>query len=357
MVTRSYRVHEFAELAGVTVKALRHYDRLGLLRPERSDSGYRLYRRSDLTRLEQIIALKAIGLPLKHIRRLLARDPLPLRTTFRLQREVLEDKRRLLDRAIQALTEADEALARDPSSTTAALQKVISAMDSHDIDVMRRYYTDEAWDAWKHHYEDWPPEQWRRLYGDITAAIDSDPRGPAAQALVDRWLALTQGASPLPSVRTGLIKAWADRDHWPPVLKRRMAEFDIERATRFIGEALWERWDAEREARERAGAPGSPRVTESRRALFHDCARVLDRAPSSPEAQALVTRWRALLDAETGGDEETRREALQGFRARRAWPSGLKRYWASLHEMDAETWERVTDFIDLAAASASPPML
>ena len=37
---RLYRVHEFVELAGVTVKALHHYDRLGLLKPGRTDAGY-----------------------------------------------------------------------------------------------------------------------------------------------------------------------------------------------------------------------------------------------------------------------------------------------------------------------------
>src|SRR6187402_2140367 len=39
----TYRVHQFAELAGVTVKALRYYDRLGLLRPMRSGGGGRLW--------------------------------------------------------------------------------------------------------------------------------------------------------------------------------------------------------------------------------------------------------------------------------------------------------------------------
>jgi len=267
---------------------------------------------------------------------------------------VLEEKRRLIDRAIQALAEADAVLASNPTSTAPILQKVIRAMEMQDIDMMRRYYTDEAWEKWKHHYADWPPESWRDLYRDIAASLDADPRGPVAQALVDRWLALVQGASPMPAIRTGLIKAWADREHWPLPLRRRLAEFDIERATRFIGVALWERWEAEREAREREGAPAPPRVTESRRSLFHDCTRVLDRDPASPEAQAVVARWRALLDAETGGDEETKREMLEGFRSRRTWPSGLKRYTASLYEMDAETWEKVTDFIERAATTPLP---
>ena len=54
---RSYRVAEFAEMAGVTVRALHHYDRLGLLKPRRTRSGYRLYSPRDIERLEQIGAI------------------------------------------------------------------------------------------------------------------------------------------------------------------------------------------------------------------------------------------------------------------------------------------------------------
>jgi len=345
----SYRVHQFAQLAGVSVKALRHYDRLGLLKPSRSGAGYRLYQASDLARLQQIVALKSVGVPLKHIRTLLDRDPLPLVATFRQQREVLEEKRRMLDLAIQALTEAEAAVAGGASSTTAILQKVIKVMEMHDVDVMRKYYSDEAWEAWKHHYEDWPPDEWRALYRDIIAAIGSDAKGPVAQALCDRWLSIVQGASPQPAVRTGLIKAWADREHWPAALKRRAAEYDIERATRFIGEALWERWEAERLDRERAGAPAPPRASESRRTLFRDGATILGSEPTSPEARSLVARWRALVDAETLGDEELKRDALDALSRRREWPDGMRRYIASLYELDVETWQRVTDFIERAA--------
>lgn len=105
-VTRLYKVQEFAELAGVSVRALHHYDRLGLLRPRRSDTGYRLYRLCDLERLEQIVALKFLGIPLKQIGTLLDRGPLTLPDALRLQRRVLEEKRRLLDSAILAIGEA-----------------------------------------------------------------------------------------------------------------------------------------------------------------------------------------------------------------------------------------------------------
>ena len=49
-----YRAKHFATLAGVTVRALHHYDRMRLLRPkQRSQAGYRLYSDHDFARLEQ----------------------------------------------------------------------------------------------------------------------------------------------------------------------------------------------------------------------------------------------------------------------------------------------------------------
>lgn len=80
-MSRRYQVHEFAALAEVTAKALRQYDRLRLLKPSRTVAGYRVYAESDVHRLEQIVALKFLGLPLKQIKRLLDRGA-PLSKAF-----------------------------------------------------------------------------------------------------------------------------------------------------------------------------------------------------------------------------------------------------------------------------------
>jgi DNA-binding transcriptional MerR regulator len=59
----TFRIQEFAKLAGVTVWALHHYDRLGLLSPaHRSEHGYRLYCHDDLGRRERVLALRLFGL-------------------------------------------------------------------------------------------------------------------------------------------------------------------------------------------------------------------------------------------------------------------------------------------------------
>ncbi len=98
MVTRamstSYRIGEFAKLAGVTVRALHHYDRIGLLKPQRGSSGFRLYRMEDLERLEQIAALKFLGIPLQEIKLLLKHGPLTLVDSLHVQRDGFSRKKK-----------------------------------------------------------------------------------------------------------------------------------------------------------------------------------------------------------------------------------------------------------------------
>jgi DNA-binding transcriptional MerR regulator len=64
-----FRIGEFAQIAQVSSRQLRHYDQLGLLRPDHTDprSGYRYYSIRQLPRLNSILALKELGLSLEQI--------------------------------------------------------------------------------------------------------------------------------------------------------------------------------------------------------------------------------------------------------------------------------------------------
>ena len=60
-----YTVGKVAELAGVSVRTLHHYDEIGLLEPsERSASGYRLYSAADLRRLQRILFYRELDFDL-----------------------------------------------------------------------------------------------------------------------------------------------------------------------------------------------------------------------------------------------------------------------------------------------------
>jgi DNA-binding transcriptional MerR regulator len=115
----TFRIQEFAKLAGVTVRALHHYDRLKLLPPaHRSERGYRLYCHEDLGRLERILVLRYLGLSLREIAALL-NTPVgsgaePLTVTLARQRAALRERRDGLDRVLRAIEHA-QPRAQDPA--------------------------------------------------------------------------------------------------------------------------------------------------------------------------------------------------------------------------------------------------
>jgi DNA-binding transcriptional MerR regulator len=120
-------VHEFAALAEVTAKALRHYDRLRLLKPSRTVAGYRVYAESDVHRLEQIVALKFLGLPLKQIKRLFDRGA-PLSKALLGQRTMLEEKRQLLDCAANDIQGVERVIATGRRPDAAILKRLIEVI-------------------------------------------------------------------------------------------------------------------------------------------------------------------------------------------------------------------------------------
>ncbi|GHF28647.1 MerR family transcriptional regulator [Kitasatospora xanthocidica] len=88
-------IGDFASHGRVSVRMLRHYDAIGLLRPARVDpvSGYRSYEAAQLARLNRVIALKELGFTLQQVRAVLDDevDPAELRGMLRLRRAQLAE--------------------------------------------------------------------------------------------------------------------------------------------------------------------------------------------------------------------------------------------------------------------------
>jgi len=223
-MSSSYRVGEFAKLAGITVRALHHYDRIGLLKPQRGTSGIRLYRLEDLERLEQIAALKFLGIPLQEIKLLLKHGPLTLVDSLHVQREALAEKRKLICRAIVAIEAAEKVIQSGQTTDASIHRKIIEVIDMQPQEnFMRKYYTDQAWLNRNRIVHQTPVEArkknlqaWRQLFTEIEAAIDLDPASAPAQALAKRWLQIIETANGgNEAVRGGSIEAWNDRENWP----------------------------------------------------------------------------------------------------------------------------------------------
>src|SRR5262249_7055122 len=162
-----YKASEFAVLTGLTVRALHHYDRLGLLPPaRRTAAGYRLYTLRDLARLEQIVALKFIGFSLDDIKTILF-DPKKFDLAEMLQREIMTRKRAWLDSAIAAIERAESIARKRSSLDVTSLKRIIEVISMQtNTNWMMQYYSEEARRKLEERAKDWTPEKQAKVSAD-----------------------------------------------------------------------------------------------------------------------------------------------------------------------------------------------
>ena len=225
------RIQEFAKLAGVTVRALHHYDRLKLLSPaHRSERGYRLYCHEDLGRLERILVLRFLGLSLREIAALLnnpaGRAAEPLTDTLARQRAALSGRRDGLDRVLRTIEHA-QLRAQDPAEPEWRLyQTILKEIQMQEAtDWREKYYNPKAFEKLQSRRAAMTPEQkadagarWTALLADVQSALDREvpPDSAEGRALVARWLRLgdefTLGD---PEIAAGHRRMFEDESHWP----------------------------------------------------------------------------------------------------------------------------------------------
>ncbi|MFY1615331.1 MerR family transcriptional regulator [Micromonospora sp. WMMD736] len=145
-----FTIGDFARLARVSVRMLRHYDSIGLLHPASVDphTGYRFYRAEQLRRLNRVIALKDLGLTLEQVRAIVDEsvDTAELRGMLRLRRSELAarlaaDTARLAAvearlRMIEAegrMTNQDVVIKQIPPVRVAELTAVAASYEGQDI--------------------------------------------------------------------------------------------------------------------------------------------------------------------------------------------------------------------------------
>jgi DNA-binding transcriptional MerR regulator len=241
----TYSVRAFAELAGVTIKTLHHYERRGLLAPRRSRAGYRRYTIKDLARLERIIALKSLGLPLKEIARLKGsrstgreRDSRPSGAPTGEERQPSAPgatEREPFRRAFSELaTHRDKLIEKHRllGEAIAAIDAVARAGDPRDA--LERFVGESSWNRWKARRAELASPAPRApdraspsrfaLFHEIREALDRDPSGASAKPLVARWDALLEAeADGNPQTIAAMRKISATRAKWPDGARRWVA--------------------------------------------------------------------------------------------------------------------------------------
>ena len=122
-----YTVKEVAKLSDVSVRALHHYDEIGLLKPAYvGANGYRYYGRDELLRLQQILFHRELGFPLDEIRQVLSTPNFDRVAALRAHRERLMEEVRRYRRLVRTLDATLAALEGDTDMDDKAMYRGFS---------------------------------------------------------------------------------------------------------------------------------------------------------------------------------------------------------------------------------------
>lgn len=116
--------NEAAAQLGISPKALRIYEQRGLIRPVRSEANWRAYGPGEMSRLRDVVALRALGLSLAQVARLLAGDPVDMEPTLAAHQATLEAELRRTGHAVETVRAIRDDLAAGRPLTIAELARL-----------------------------------------------------------------------------------------------------------------------------------------------------------------------------------------------------------------------------------------
>lgn len=237
---RGRSVGEFAELTGVSVRTLRHYEACGLLSPQRQPNGYRSYGPAEEDRMQQVLLYRELGMSLADIRRALDDPGFDRRAALERHLEALVARRARLDGIIasvqRTLAETDGgARMRADEKFEAFKQGLVHENERRFGAEVRERWGDEAADASNARLMGLGEEEFRQaseleatVRREVVAGLaDGDPEGAHARAAASAhagWLrAFWPDGAYTPEAHASLAQMYLDDgrfrayyDAWAP---------------------------------------------------------------------------------------------------------------------------------------------
>jgi len=233
---RHFSPAEVSRRLGVSPKALRLYEARGLVTAVRTSKGWRAYGRSEIARLTQVLALKALRLPLARIAELLGGGRVGLDQILAAHESALADDaaraRRALGlvRAARAKLEAGETLSIDDLTTLAketvmTRKPTMSEVAQLIRPIVSRYFTEAERKDLKRSAAPFDQAQvakdWDELFAEVRHLMEiGDSTSPEAVAVARRWKAGVAAFSVNPEVTAKAQAVWQDAMAHPDVARQ-----------------------------------------------------------------------------------------------------------------------------------------
>lgn len=196
-----YKINEMAKLAGVSVRTLHHYDKIGLLKPKTvSDSGYRFYSEKEIEQLQQILFFKELEFSLSEIKEIMNSPDYDRKSVLKTHKKLLQEKRNRLNEVINTLKKTLDSM---EGKNIMAKKEMFKGFDMTDIEKHKKEYSKEAKEKYgesdaykeserktsKYDKADWErvTSEGNEIFKSIAGNMDKDPDSEDVQELVAKW--------------------------------------------------------------------------------------------------------------------------------------------------------------------------
>ncbi|MCI8597546.1 MAG: MerR family transcriptional regulator [Lachnospiraceae bacterium] len=135
-------VKDVSEITGVSIRTLRYYDKIGLLKPtELTEAGYRLYDNKALEKLQEIMFFRELEIPLMDIKKIMNNPNYDKEQALLTQKSLLEQKRNRLNGIIELITDVMKGV--NTMSFGAFNNEEVQKMVDHTLECMSKESLDE----------------------------------------------------------------------------------------------------------------------------------------------------------------------------------------------------------------------
>jgi MerR family transcriptional regulator, thiopeptide resistance regulator len=239
---QALKVGELARRTGLTVRALHHYDEIGLLKPSlHTESGHRLYTASDIGRLQQILSLRHLGFSLEEVRGCLDRPDFSPLEVIELHIARLRKQIALEETLCEQLDAVAGQLRAAGNVSADVFLKTIEEMT-----MIESYYTPDQMEYLKQRKEQvgddriqQVQQEWPELIAEVRAEMQKGtaPTAPEILALAKRWQGLinefTGGDA---GIERSVGRLW--KEQGDNLVAKHGTQYDSRDVFEFIGQAL-----------------------------------------------------------------------------------------------------------------------
>lgn len=199
----AYTVKKLAQSSGVSIRTLRFYDEIGLLKPAYyGDNNYRYYEEAQLLMLQQILFFRELGMQLNDIQKIISSPDFDKVKTLESHRKILEKN---LDQTKKLIETVDKTIAHLKGKETMKLEDIFHGFNAEKQKLYETFLIDSGIsqvtiDKCKDKMQTWTKEQWMdnkkeadKIHAELVSAINHhlEPASPEVQLLIKKHYQMT----------------------------------------------------------------------------------------------------------------------------------------------------------------------